>query len=95
MNKLGLIAAIEKETKYPKVDIEKVLDVTIKIIQDRVSAGDDVTLMGFGTFLLTERKARKGHDPHRGKTIEIPAMKIPKFRVGKEFKERVNPKRKS
>jgi DNA-binding protein HU-beta len=95
MNKLGLIAAVEKTTKLPKVEIEKVLDAAVEVIQERVSAGDDVTLMGFGTFLLTERKARKGHDPYRDKTIEIPAMKIPKFRVGKEFKTRVNPRKKA
>ncbi|MGZ3694249.1 MAG: HU family DNA-binding protein [Bdellovibrionota bacterium] len=92
MNKQGLIEAIVKATGLKRAEIEKTLDATVDIIQDRVSHSDDVTLMGFGTFYLAKRKARKGHDPHRDKAIEIPAMNIPKFRVGKEFKTKANTK---
>lgn len=92
MNKQGLIDAIVKETKLPKAEAEKALDAMVRTIQNRVSEGEDVTLMGFGTFFLAKRKARKGHDPFRDKAIEIPAMNVPKFRVGKEFKTRVNAK---
>lgn len=92
MNKQGLVEAIAKETAQNKSSVEAMLEAMVKIIQHRVSGGEDVTLMGFGTFHSALRKARRGHDPHREKKIEIPAMKIPKFRAGKEFRERVNKK---
>jgi DNA-binding protein HU-beta len=92
MNKQGLIDAVIKTTGLKRAEIEKTLEAVVEAIQDRVSHGDDVTLMGFGTFFLAKRKARKGHDPHRDKAIEIPSMNLPKFRVGKEFKTRANAK---
>ena len=93
MNKQGLIDAIAKETRISKVQVEQTLDSMMRVIQHRVSQGEDVTLMGFGTFFLAERKARRGHDPHREKAIEIPAMMLPKFRAGKEFKLKVGEKK--
>lgn len=90
MNKQELIDSVARAGSMAKAEVERTLELTIKTIQDRVNAGDDVTLMGFGTFYLATRKARKGHDPFRDKSIEIPELKIPKFRVGKDFKAKVN-----
>lgn len=87
MNKQKLVDAIAKETGLTKTDTEKVIESMIKVIQKQVKTGKEVTLMGFGTFTSVKRKARKGYDPHNEKEIQIPAMLLPKFRPGKEFKE--------
>lgn len=87
MNKQGLVDAVAQETRFSKQEIERVLNVAMRIIQEEVRRGGDVTLMGFGTFTSSRRKARKGHDPHKGVPIEIPEMVLPRFKPGKEFKE--------
>lgn len=92
MNKQGLVEAMARETKLTRADMERAVEAFMQIIQDRVAQGEDVTLMGFGTFHLLKRKARRGHDPHREKAIEIPAMNLPKFRAGKDFRDRVRKK---
>lgn len=86
MNKAELIEAIAKVTKMTKVDCESVLNTTIETIKKSVKKGDDVTLIGFGTFTRSKRKARLGRNPQTGKEIKIPAMTVPKFRPGREFK---------
>lgn len=89
MNKAELIEAVAKLTKTTKVDAENVLNATIDTIKKSVKKGDDVTLIGFGTFTKTKRKARTGRNPQTGKEIKIPAMTVPKFRPGREFKDAV------
>ena len=90
MNKTDLIEAIAKAANVTKVDAEGVLNATLDTIKKSVKKGDDVTLIGFGTFTKTKRKARTGRNPQTGKEIKIPAMTVPKFRPGREFKEAVN-----
>lgn len=90
MNKTELIEAIAKAANVTKVDAEGVLNATIDTIKKSVKKGDDVTLIGFGTFTKTKRKARMGRNPQTGKEIKIPAMTVPKFRPGREFKDAVN-----
>ncbi len=89
MNKAQLIEAVTKTTKMKKVDTEMVLNTAIDTIKKSVKKGDDVTLIGFGTFTKTKRKARLGRNPQTGKEIKIPAMTVPKFRAGREFKDAV------
>jgi DNA-binding protein HU-beta len=89
MNKAELIEAVAKATEVTKVDAEMVLNATIDAIKKSVKKGDDVTLIGFGTFTKSKRKARIGRNPQTGKEIKIPAMSVPKFRPGREFKDLV------
>ncbi len=87
MNKAELIEAVAKNTNLSKVEVEAALKSTFEAIKKSVKKGDDVTLVGFGTFTKTKRKARVGRNPQTGKEIKIPAMTVPKFRPGREFKE--------
>lgn len=89
MNKAQLIEAVVKNTKLTKVDTESVLNTVLETIKKSVKKGDDVTLIGFGTFTKTKRKARTGRNPQTGKEIKIPATTVPKFRPGREFKDTV------
>lgn len=86
MNKAQLIEAVSKACKLTKTDCESVLNSCLDNIKKSVKKGDDVTLIGFGTFTRSKRKARMGRNPQTGKEIKIPAMTVPKFRPGREFK---------
>ena len=87
MNKAQLIETIAKSCNLTKVDCENVLNSALDSIKKSVKKGDDVTLIGFGTFTRSKRKARLGRNPQTGKEIKIPAMTVPKFRPGREFKD--------
>lgn len=86
MNKAQLVEQVAKATTLTKTDVETVLNSSLELIKKSVKKGDDVTLVGFGTFTKSKRKARAGRNPQTGKEIKIPAMTVPKFRAGKEFK---------
>jgi len=86
MNKAELIEKVAGETGLTKAQTEKMLDCTLDQIRKSVKKGDEVKLVGFGTFLKAKRKARTGRNPQTGKTIKIPATNFPKFRPGAEFK---------
>ena len=86
MNKSQLIERVAKETKCTKAQTERMLDSTLGVIRKSVKKGDEVKLVGFGTFTKTKRKARIGRNPHTGKPIKIPAAWHPKFRPGSDFK---------
>lgn len=89
MNKAQLVEQVSKSTSLTKTDVESVLNSSFELIKKSVKKGDDVTLVGFGTFTKTKRKARAGRNPQTGKEIRIPAMTVPKFRPGKEFRAAV------
>ena len=86
MNKAELIEKIATETKSTKSHVERVLDATLDTIRKSVKKGDEVKLVGFGTFTKAKRQARMGRNPQTGKAIKIPAAWYPKFRPGAEFK---------
>ena len=86
MNKAELIEKVAGETGLTKAQTEKMLDTTLEHIRKAVKKGDEVKLVGFGTFVKAKRKARTGRNPQTGKTIKIPATFFPKFRPGAEFK---------
>lgn len=89
MNKSELIDKIAEKTQLTKKDIDTVLSAALDAVQETVSAGEKVTLVGFGTFEARDRAAREGRNPSTGKPIQIPATKVPAFSAGKLFKERV------
>jgi DNA-binding protein HU-beta len=90
MNKAQLVEKVATETKMTKAQTELLLDHALEVIKKTVAKGDDVKLVGFGTFSRGKRKARTGRNPQTGAAITIPASKVPRFRAGKEFKEQVN-----
>ena len=90
MNKAQLIERVSKDTELTKADTERVLDCFMDTIKRSVKKGDDVKLVGFGTFTKSKRKARTGRNPQTGKAIKIPAAWYPKFRPGTDFKSLLN-----
>ncbi len=93
MNKAELVEQLAKKTNLPKIQSESVLNAALEIIQSAVSKGEDVKLVGFGTFDQTVRKSRNGRNPKTGTTLVIPESRVPRFRPGKEFKNlvKINP----
>lgn len=89
MNKAELVNAIATKTKLSKHLAENCLDSTLTIIQKAVSEGEEVKLVGFGTFCKAERKPKTGRNPKTGQTYKIPTTNVPRFKPGKEFKEKV------
>lgn len=85
MNKGELISAIAQASGLTKVASKKALDATIKSISDALAKGDKVTLVGFGTFSVAERAARKGVNPSTKQSIRIKAKKVAKFKAGSEL----------
>ena len=90
MNKAELVNAIAKEADISKQAAEHSLNATIESITEALKAGDDVQLVGFGTFKVIDRAARDGRNPRTGETVKIPAKKAPKFSAGKALKDAVN-----
>lgn len=85
MNKAELISAMAAESGMSKVDSQKALDAFIASVTKAVKAGEKVTLVGFGTFKVTERAERTGINPSTKKPIQIPAKKVVKFKPGVEL----------
>jgi len=82
MNKNELIDAIAEKAGLTKVQAKNALDAFMCATTDTLKKGEKLTLVGFGTFSVSERAARKGHNPKSGATIEIPAKKCVKFKAG-------------
>ncbi len=92
MNKSELIAAIAAKTGETKKDAEATLNAFIDVVTDALVKGDKVQLVGFGSFEVRKRAARKGRNPQTKEEIKIPASKAPVFKAGKALKELVNKK---
>ncbi|MEO5703077.1 MAG: HU family DNA-binding protein [Gammaproteobacteria bacterium] len=90
MNKSELIDAIATSTDVSKAESGRALDAMIAALTKALKKGDQVTLVGFGTFLVRKRAARTGRNPRTGDTIKIKASKIPAFKAGKALKDAVN-----
>jgi DNA-binding protein HU-beta len=90
MNKSELIDAVASETDLSKADAARATDAVLDIITGALSKGDQVTLVGFGTFSVRNRAARAGRNPQTGETIQIKASKSPGFKAGKALKDAVN-----
>ncbi len=89
MNKTELIQHIASHADISKVAAARALQGTIDAIKDTLRQGGSVSLVGFGTFSVGRRAARKGRNPRTGSTIEIKAAKLPKFKPGKSLKDAV------
>jgi len=89
MNKAELIEEVRTETGLTKKTSREAVDAIISAITDSLAREEKVTLVGFGTFQVMERKARRGRNPQTGKELQIPAKKVPKFKAGKGLRERV------
>lgn len=85
MNKAELIDAMASAAGLTKADAKKALDAFVGATTDALKKGDRVALVGFGSFSVSEREARKGRNPQTGKEITIPAKKVVKFKAGAEL----------
>jgi DNA-binding protein HU-beta len=90
VNKNDLVAELASNTGLSKTDATRAVDEVFDIITKVLKSGDEVRLVGFGTFNVTSRAATQGRNPRTGETIQIPASKQPKFRAGKGLKDAVN-----
>ena len=90
MNKSELVASVAEVAEFTKKDAEKAVNAVFASVQKALVEDDKVQIIGFGTFEVRTRAARKGRNPQTGDTIEIPASKNPVFKAGKALKEAVN-----
>ena len=90
MNKQDLIDMVAEKTDLPKTKAQEVVEAMLGTIKTTLEKGDDVKLVGFGTFSVSQRAATTGRNPRTGEEIKIAASKQPKFKAGKELKEAVN-----
>ena len=89
MNKAELIDAIASHAELSKVDAKKALDAFIEATTGALKKGDRVALVGFGSFSISARAARKGRNPQTGKEIKIAAKKVVKFKAGADLSSKV------
>lgn len=90
MNKAELIEAVAEAADLNKASASRAVDAVLGTITSALQSGDQVTLVGFGTFLVRERAARTGRNPQTGAAIDIKASKAPAFKAGKALKDAVN-----
>lgn len=90
MKKAELVEAIAEKTGLTKADATRALDATFEVITAALKKGERVPVAGFGTFNVSERKAREGRNPQTGKTVKIPARKAVTFKAGTALKDAVN-----
>lgn len=89
MNKAQLVERVAELTSMTKQQSELFLDATLDVIRAAVSKGEEVKLVGFGSFSRADRKARSGRNPKTGSTVQIPSSRVPRFKPGKDFKDQV------
>ena len=89
MTKADLVAQVAKSAGLNKTQAQKAVDGFIKAVSSALAKGTSVTLVGFGSFTVAHRKARKGRNPRTGKTMTIPARKVVRFRPGRQLRESV------
>jgi len=90
MNKAELIASVAEKAELTKKDAEKAVAALLTTVEEALAGGDKVQLVGFGTFEIRERAARKGRNPQTGEEISIAAAKVPVFKAGKALRDAVS-----
>lgn len=90
MNKGDLIDAVSNETGLSKADASRAVEAVLSAITGALKGGEQVSLVGFGSFTVKTRAARTGRNPRTGEEIQIPAARVPGFRAGKALKDAVN-----
>ncbi|MEI6651677.1 MAG: HU family DNA-binding protein [Chlorobiaceae bacterium] len=89
MSKAELVEKIAEQAKLTKVDAERALNAFINVVTASLKEGEDVALVGFGTFTIGDRAERQGRNPQTGEVITISAKKVVKFKPGKALKDEV------
>ncbi|TSE19825.1 DNA-binding protein HU [Tepidimonas alkaliphilus] len=89
MNKAQLIEHIAEQAQLTRQEAARALEAMLDGVKRTLARGGEVTLVGFGTFAVDERAARKGRNPQTGEVVQIPAARIPKFRPGKALRDAV------
>ncbi len=89
MNKAELISKISEDAGINKTQASEVIDSFTSAVIATLKKGDTVTLVGFGTFSVSQRAARVGRNPQTGETLKIKAAKVAKFKPGKDFKDKI------
>ncbi len=90
MNKSEFIAAIADELKSTKADAARAIDAVLAVVKNTLKGGDELRLVGFGTFKVSHVPAKEVRNPQNGQKIKVPASKRPKFVAGKDLKQVVN-----
>ena len=90
MTKAELINVVAQKTELSKKDSEKAVSAVVDAITEALASGDKVSLVGFGTFEVSERPEREGRNPKTGEAMTIAASRTPKFKAGKALKDQVN-----
>jgi len=90
MNKNELVTAVAEKAELSKQQAGQAVDALFDVIEGALAKGDDIRLVGFGTFSVSHRAASKGRNPSTGAEVDIPARNVPKFAAGKGLKESVN-----
>lgn len=89
MNKANLVEKIHSHLGGTKVQAEEVVDMVFNTVTEAMKSGDEVSIAGFGIFSAKQRAARTARNPKTGESIQVPAMKVPKFRAAKALKDAV------
>ena len=89
MNKAELVAEVVNQTGLTKKTSREAVNAIISAMTDSLAKGERVTLVGFGTFQVMGRKARRGVNPQTREALDIPAKKVPRFKAGKDLREKV------
>lgn len=89
LNKQSIIASVADRTRLPRKDVEEIIDSFLELIIDKLSLDEKVNLSGFGVFEVRARKGRRGVNPRTRKEMQIPTVRVAKFRPGKTLKEAV------
>jgi len=90
MNRSAMISALKEETNLSRKEAEKVAEVFFNAIEQTLARGERVEIRGFGSFTINSYRPYVGRNPKTGAQIEVPAKKLPFFKVGKELKDRVD-----
>ncbi len=90
MNKAEFVEAVAAKSDMSKTDAASAVDAVLDSVADALKQGNQVTLVGFGTFLVRKREARTGRNPRTGEPLEIAASNVPSFKAGKALKDAVN-----
>jgi DNA-binding protein HU-beta len=90
MNKGEFVDAVAAKGEMSKVDASNAVDAVLEAVTEAMKQGDQVTLVGFGTFLVRKREARTGRNPRTGEPLQIAASNVPSFKAGKALKDAVN-----
>lgn len=89
MNKAGIVDAVNEVLGTTKASAERAVDMVFDSITKSLKKGEEVSVAGFGVFVAKQRAARTARNPRTGETVNVPSMKVPKFRAGKALKDAV------